>query len=214
MAIVRAQGSCTDVNSSYNWFMGDLIRTARKHAGLTGAQLAERLGITVGAVSHMERSERRGAIQLDTLRRALAAMGQNIRLDVVATDPYAPFTPANVTDEINQAIDDDRPELALRLVTHAAQMIAEHPEQFSRESLERRPSEIGDHRWEQLFRAIIGDAIPLDRARPSWADPARLPRAWYPFGQYASLKQRAKETTPERLRKLNIMIDERSLSRA
>lgn len=194
--------------------MGDLIRTSRSRAGLTGAQLAERLGITVGAVSHMERSERRGTIQLDTLRRALAAMGQDLRLDVVATDPYAPFTPANVTDEINQAIDDDRPELALRLVTHAARMIAENPERFSRESLEHRPSEIGDHRWEQLFRALIDDAIPKDRARPSWADPTRLPRAWYPFGQYASLKRRANESTPERLRKLNIMIDERSLSRA
>ncbi|MBT2516247.1 helix-turn-helix domain-containing protein [Streptomyces sp. ISL-90] len=194
--------------------MSDLIRTARRGAGLTGSQLADRLGISVGAVSHMEQSERRGTIQLDTLRRALAAMGQEIRLDTVARDPYAPFTPANVTDEINRAIDDDRPEFALRILTHAASMIAESPERFSRESLERRPSEIGDHRWEQLFRAIIGDAIPDDRARPSWAEPTRLPRAWYPFGHHASLKSRAKESTPERLRKLNILIDERSLSRA
>jgi len=194
--------------------MTDLIRSSRKRAGLTGAQLAERLAITVGGVSHMEQSERRGTIQLDTLRRALAAMGQDIRLDSVDRDPYAPFTPANVTDEINRALDDDRPEFALRALTHAASMIAENPERFSRESLERRPSEIGDHRWEQLFRAVIGDAISDDRARPSWAQPTRLPRTWYPFGQYASLKNRAKETAPDHLRKLNIMIDERSLSRA
>jgi transcriptional regulator with XRE-family HTH domain len=181
---------------------------------MTGAQLAERLGITVGAVSHMEQSERRGAIQLDTLRRAPAAMGQDLRLDAVDRDPYAAFAPANVTDEINQALDEDRPEFALRALTYAASMIAEHPERFSREALERRPSAVGDHRWEQLFRAVIGDAIPDDRARPSWAAPTRLPRAWYPFGKYASLKERAKASTPERLRKLNIMIDERSLSRA
>ena len=91
----------------HNRCMGDLIRTSRSRAGLTGAQLAERLGITVGAVSHMERSERRGTMQLDTLRRALTAMGQDIRLDAVATDPYAAFTRAYVTDEINRAIDHD-----------------------------------------------------------------------------------------------------------
>jgi transcriptional regulator with XRE-family HTH domain len=194
--------------------MSDLIRTARRRAGLTGAQLAERLAVTVGAVSHMEQSERRGTIQVDTLRRALAAMGEEVLLDAVASDRYAPFTPARVTDEINRALDENRPELALRLLTHAASVITEHPDRFSRESLERRPSEIGDHRWEQLFRAIVGDAIPRDGARPSWAEPTRLPRAWYPFGEYASLRQRAKQSTPERLRRLNIMVDERSLSRA
>ncbi|WGT46703.1 helix-turn-helix domain-containing protein [Tessaracoccus lacteus] len=193
--------------------MSDLIRTTRKSAGLTGAQLAGRLGITVGAVSRMERSERAGTIQLDTLRRALAATGQGLRLDATPEDPYAPFAPANVTDEINLALDENRPEYALRLLTQAAQTIAAQPERFDDESLGRRPSQIGDPRWEQLFRAVVGDAIPADR-RPAWAQPTRLSRAWYPFGQYASLKQRAKAETPDRLRQLNIMIDQRSLSRA
>ncbi len=141
-------------------------------------------------------------------------MGQDVRLDAVAQDPYSPFTPTNVTDEMNRALDEGRPELALRLLTYAASMIAEYPGRFSEESLERRPSEIGDYRWEQLFRAIIRDAIPEHRERPSWAEPSRLPRKWFPFGQYASLKQRAKQSTPEWLRELNIMLDERSLSRA
>lgn len=194
--------------------MSDLIRSSRSRAGLTGAQLAERLGITVGAVSHMERSERRGTIQLNTLRRALAATGCSLQMDAVVADPYAAFAPANVTDEVNGAIDEGRTELALRLMTYAAGMITEYPERFTQEALEYRPSEIGDYRWEQLFRTLIGDAIPQGRARPSWVVPSRLRRPWYPFGQYASLRQRARESTPDRFRKLNIMIDERSLSRA
>ncbi|WP_353816580.1 helix-turn-helix domain-containing protein [Agromyces sp. SYSU T00266] len=194
--------------------MSDLIRSSRVSSGLTGAELAERLGVTVAAVSQMEQSERRGTIRLDTLRRALSAMGRDIRLDAVSADPYAPFAPANVTDEVNLALDEGRPEFALRVLTHAASVIAEHPERFSAESLGWRPSEVGDHRWEQLFRAVMGDAIPAGRARPDWAAPTRLRRAWYPFGQYAALKERAKRSTPERLRALNIMLDERSLARA
>lgn len=194
--------------------MSDLIRSARTRAGLTGAQLAERLGVTTAAVSQMEQSERRGTIQLDTLRRALAVLGRDIRLDSAPSSPYAAFSPSNVTDEINRALDEGRPELALRLLTHAASTIAENPERFSPESLEWRPTEVGDHRWEQLFRAVMSDAIPADRAKPSWATAKRLPRAWYPFGQYASLKARAKTSTPADLRALNIMLDERSLARA
>ncbi|GAA3860316.1 helix-turn-helix domain-containing protein [Tessaracoccus defluvii] len=193
--------------------MSDLIRTSRKRTGLTGAQLADRLGISVGAVSRMERSERAGTIQVDTLRRALAAMGHDVRLDAAPHDPYAAFTPANVTDAINLALDEDRPEYALRLLTQAAATIAAHPARFDDDSLARRPSQIGDNRWEQLFRATMSDAIPSAR-RPAWAEPTRLSRAWYPFGHYPSLRNRAKAATPERLRILNIMIDQRSLSRA
>jgi transcriptional regulator with XRE-family HTH domain len=194
--------------------MSDLIRTARRRAELTGGQLGERLGITAGAVSQMERSERRGMIQLDTLRRALAAMGQELLVDSADSDPYSAYAPERVTDEINRALDDGRPELALRVLSHAARVIAENPSRFTQEALERRPSQIGDFRWEQLFRVVIGDAIGVDRARPRWAEPTRLSRAWYPFGNYASLKERARSSTPARLRRLNIMLDERSLSRA
>ena len=126
----------------------------------------------------MEQSERRATIQLDKLRRALAAMGQDLQLDAVDHDPYAAFAPANVTDGINQALDENRPELALRLLTQAASVLAENPDRFSRESLERRPSQIGDRRWEQLFRSVMRDAIPRDRAEPCWIEPVRLPRAW------------------------------------
>lgn len=193
--------------------MSDLIRTARKRAGLTGGRLGERLGITAGAVSRMERSEREGTIQLDTLRRALDAMGRNLQLDAQPDSPYAGFTPASVTDEINRAIDADEPETALRMLTHALSMLTQHRDRFTQADLERRPSEIGDPRWEQLFRALYADALP-GRQRPSWAEPERLDRRWYVFGDYESLRRRAQETTPEGLRKLNIMLDERSLTRA
>lgn len=57
----------------------DLIRRARRDAGLTQAQLATRMGTTQTAVARMER---RGANPtVATLSRALGAAGQQLTLD-------------------------------------------------------------------------------------------------------------------------------------
>ena len=102
--------------------MSDLIRTTREELGLTGAQLGERLGVTVGAVSQMERSERDGRIKLDTLERALDAMGRRISIGTTADSAYADYAPAAVTDQVNDALDQRDESYALRLITHAAQV--------------------------------------------------------------------------------------------
>jgi transcriptional regulator with XRE-family HTH domain len=62
----------------------ELIRWSRRHAGLTQAQLAGRLGTTQSAVSRLESG--RDEPRLSTLRAALAACG--LALDLVArTEP-------------------------------------------------------------------------------------------------------------------------------
>lgn len=126
-------------------------------------------------------------------------------------EAYVPFTPENVSEAVNSALADDQPEFALRLITYAATVLARHPDKFSPAAIARRPVEIIDPGWEQLFRALVGDALRANRLRPPWAETVRLEDPWYPFGDYASLRRRADETTPERLRELNIMIDSRSL---
>ncbi|HEU5223033.1 MAG TPA: helix-turn-helix domain-containing protein [Candidatus Lumbricidophila sp.] len=195
--------------------MSDLIRTSRKRAGLTGAQLAERLGITAGGISHLERSERLGTIQIDTLQRVLDTLDRQLSLDAPQADAYAAYWPEHATNEINQALQEHDYAFAIRALTKTAQMIRLYGTEFNSGALERRPSELCDQRWEQLFRAEIGDAIQESTGtRPTWAQPQKLPRAWYTFGEFKSLRDRAKATTPERFRKLNIMIDARTLSRA
>ncbi|GGI43931.1 transcriptional regulator with XRE-family HTH domain [Agromyces flavus] len=190
--------------------MSDLIRTTRQELGLTGAELAERLGVTAGAISQMERSERDGRIRLDTLERALAALGQRLDLGTTPASAFADYAPAAVTDQVNDALDDRDGSYALRLITHAASVVRDDAEQLSDAELERRPSRIKDARWEQLFRAVYGDAIP-ERRRPDWATPERLNRRWY-VSRFAPLREKAKTSTPQRLRDLNIFIDENSLS--
>ncbi len=60
---------------------GYLLRLARVDAGLTQAQLAERVGITQQAVSRAERWSSNPTVGL--MRRWLAACGRRLRLDVV-----------------------------------------------------------------------------------------------------------------------------------
>ena len=50
------------------------IRTIRDALGMSSRQLAARMGVSQPAVSQLERSEVAGRIQLDSLRRAAAAL--------------------------------------------------------------------------------------------------------------------------------------------
>jgi predicted DNA-binding mobile mystery protein A len=50
------------------------VRAVRDALGLTGAQLARRLGIRPASLSELEKNEAKGAITLATLRRAAEAL--------------------------------------------------------------------------------------------------------------------------------------------
>ncbi len=50
------------------------IRAIRSSLGMTGVQFARRLGVSPQGVETIEKSEANGKIQLDTLRRAAAAL--------------------------------------------------------------------------------------------------------------------------------------------
>lgn len=55
-----------------------IIRRARVRAGVGVRELARLLGVTAAAVTDWERSEERGTAQLNTIRRALAILGEQV----------------------------------------------------------------------------------------------------------------------------------------
>lgn len=55
-----------------------LVRDARRHAGLTQAELAERLGTTQSAVAKLERPDANPTVR--TLERAVGATGHRLQL--------------------------------------------------------------------------------------------------------------------------------------
>lgn len=188
--------------------MSNLIQTARLEAGVSNAELARRLGVTAGAVSQLERSERDGSIRWETLERALSALERRPVLSMTTASKEVAYDAEAITDSINRALDDGDETFALRILTRGAQRAKASP---SANDLSTRSSRIKDPRWEALFAAVYGDALPAEQ-KPAWAHPARLSRRWY-VSRFAPLRERAKTTTPARLRELNIFLDARSLER-
>lgn len=72
---------------------GQLIKTARKKAGMTQQDLADKLGIPFQSISQWERDMRNPKI--DTLQRIAEALQ-------VSLDELSPFTPQVIRDEANK----------------------------------------------------------------------------------------------------------------
>jgi predicted DNA-binding mobile mystery protein A len=51
------------------------LRSARKALGMSGAQLARRMGLTRARISNAEKDEMRGAVTLQSMQKAAEAMG-------------------------------------------------------------------------------------------------------------------------------------------
>jgi predicted DNA-binding mobile mystery protein A len=120
------------------------IRAVRDALGMSGADLAERLRIRQSSIVTMERSETAETIQLDTLRRAAAAMD--------CTLVYA-LVPNGSLDEI---------------VRRRARSVAERQiaatDQSMRLEAQTPPDELREDLIEELAEQLID-------SRRLWADP-------------------------------------------
>ena len=135
------------------------IKRARKSSGVTVYELARRLGISPGAVSHMERSEQRGSIRMATLNGALAALEATDATPRAAPEPTrarAPFERREdrVTFELHRAI-------AGQLLDDPQRVKSVMPGNVARmRSHVRGPLAAGWlDRWEGLSRASVGQLI-------------------------------------------------------
>lgn len=63
---------------------GDLVREARRRAGLTQRELAERAGTTQSAIARLERG--RSSPSLDTVRRLVRLCGLDLEVMLVEAD--------------------------------------------------------------------------------------------------------------------------------
>jgi transcriptional regulator with XRE-family HTH domain len=189
------------------------IKTTRRAAGISVNELAKRLGVTPSAVSQLERSEAEGTIKLNSLREALGAMGANLRLTAGADSRLSRYAPYRVAESMAESLLADRdPTYPLRLLTHAVKELADNVDHFDRVEIELAPTPLPDKKWDTLMRAVYGQAMPSTK-RPAWTRTEKLPEPWF-VSEYPALRERAKTTSPEYLRRLNIFVDERSLTRA
>jgi transcriptional regulator with XRE-family HTH domain len=189
------------------------IKSTRLAAGISVNELARRLAVTPSAISQLERSEAEGTIKLNSLREALAAMGAALRVTAGTETRMSRYAPYRVAESMAQSLLADRqPTYPLRLLTHAVQELRDNPDLFDPRELELAPTPLPDRRWETLFRATYGHALHGSR-RPAWTTTSKLAEPWF-VSDFPALRERAKHSTPDHLRRLNIFIDARSLERA
>ncbi|MCU1524799.1 MAG: hypothetical protein JWO18_1693 [Microbacteriaceae bacterium] len=193
--------------------MTSTMKSTRLAQGISVNELARRLEVTPSAISQLERSEAEGTIKLNSLREALAAMGANLRVSAGPETPMSKYAPYRVAESMAESLmKGGDPTFALRLLTHGAKEIVDNPDAIDPMELELAPTPLPDKRWDTLMRATYARAIPGQR-KPAWTRTSRLAEPWF-VSQFPFLRERARKTTPDHLRRLNIFIDENSLRRA
>lgn len=192
--------------------MASTIKATRRAAGITVTELATRLNVTPSAVSQLERSEVEGTIKLNTLREALEAMGSTLRITAGAEKSMSRYAPYRIADSLTDSLlKDSDPTFPLRLLTHGIKELTDNISEIDPVEVEIAPTPLPDKRWDTLMRAAYANALP-PRDRPAWTSTSKLPEPWF-LSEYPALRERAKKNTPDYLRRLNIFVDERSLTR-
>ena len=96
--------------------MSDIIRSARRRAGLSMLDLAARLEVSESAISQMERSEREGTIRVTTMNRALHALGHDLLLTSTPRSRLSRYAPARLGHDVAIALGQSDKPTAMRLL--------------------------------------------------------------------------------------------------
>lgn len=158
--------------------MTDLIRAARKKQDLTIYQLAQRLGVTAGAVSQLERSEREGTIKIGTLRRALQSLGEDIEMKAkpITMKSKHLMSARSAAEAINAELLAGDDDAALRLTSQAVDHFRQATTSNEIADFLRKPPRIADNKWDTLLAtAIAWDAKRRGIAPPRWTSKPPLP---------------------------------------
>jgi transcriptional regulator with XRE-family HTH domain len=134
------------------------IKRQRLARGVGLRELARRLEVTPGAVSQMERSEARGSIQLDTLRRALSAMGAELVTDIRRPQLPAEYVQAPFERREDRVAYELHRAIAKKLIDDPDRVRAVIPKNIEvmRENVHGRLVNEWLDRWQELSKAPVG----------------------------------------------------------
>lgn len=191
--------------------MSDLIRSARRRADLSMADLAERLDVSESAISQMEASEREGTIRLTTLTRALAALGHDLLMTSTPRSAVSRYAPARIAHDVAIALRRGDKPLAMRLLTQSAEQLRTNRALFDRDEIQAPPAHLPDPAWDAFARTLYRRS--LGTGAPAWTKAERLRHPTYLLDE-PSLRGRADRAPDPEMKRLNILVDSRSFSRA
>lgn len=191
---------------------GAAIRSARRAAGLTQAELARRAGVGRQWLVALEKGHERA--ELGKVLAVLQALGLDL---TTGPDRPAPtgrtwLTARDVAEAIREELDRGDRDFALRLLGRALRELTGLTDPADRAAFLEEPPSTGDHRWDTLVAAAIARTcreagIPA----PAWTRTEPLAAWWFPVHDPV-LTARTMQRTPVDLAARGIWLDERALA--
>jgi predicted DNA-binding mobile mystery protein A len=118
------------------------IATVRQALGMSGAQLARRLGVTRARVSEAERAEASGGITLKTMRAAAEAMGCRFVYAIIPEDRIEDVLAAQARRKAQALVTRASDHMALESQSLSETQNAQEAERVAQDLLRGRPADL------------------------------------------------------------------------
>ncbi|MDQ7050289.1 MAG: mobile mystery protein A [Enterobacterales bacterium] len=126
-------------NLSEGW-----LKTVRKALGMSGTQLAKRLGVTKGQISQTESGELSASVTLKTMQKMAQAMDCRFVYAVIPTQEIEEIIKQRATLKAKEQIKAASSQMALEAQSLNDEQIAFAVDQLASEIVEKKPSDL----WE------------------------------------------------------------------
>ena len=135
-----ASGKVADLNLPQEGW----VSTLRKALGMSGAQLARRLGVSRAQVAQSERNEASGAITLKTLHKMAAAMGGRVVYMIVPEQSAGDMVQQRAREKASQLVYKVDTQMALEAQTISEASRKFEIERVKEELLNKMPGDLWD----------------------------------------------------------------------
>lgn len=120
------------------------LRSARKALGMSGAQLARRMGVTRARISNAEKDELRGAVTLQSMRTAAEAMGCRFVYAIVPPGTTEDLIAVQARKKAASLVGTASAEMALECQTLPVDKIAQQVNLLAQDFVHELPSGFWD----------------------------------------------------------------------
>lgn len=118
------------------------LRSTRKALGMSGAQLARRLGITRGAISNFEKAELDGGVTIKTMQQIAAAMNCRFVYAIVPEEDIEKIIDRRAQQRAHELVKKVSIQMAFENQALSSEMQQAEITRVAKELLEKRTSEL------------------------------------------------------------------------
>jgi predicted DNA-binding mobile mystery protein A len=120
------------------------LRSVRKALGMSGAQLARRMGVTRARISNAEKDELRGAVTIQSMQTAAEAMGCRFVYAIVPPQTIEELIAAQARRKATALVNTASSHMALEGQTLPDAKIAQEVNRLTRDFVHEMPSDFWD----------------------------------------------------------------------